>query len=223
MKILALETGTDACSAALWVNGEMVELFEIAPRRHSDLILAMVDQLLKMRDLSLQELTAIGVGVGPGSFMGVRLAVGVAQGLAFGVGIPVVPISSLQALALRAFQQLGYPHIAAAWDARMDEIYWGAYQKIGNEMRPVKEDCLSAPPSIVLPDGGEWVLVGNAWQEYQLQLPQLLQRESYLIHPSAKAVAELAARAYREGRAESALQLEPQYIRQRVAFRPGGN
>lgn len=219
MNILAIETSTEACSAALWVDGKMFEHFEIAPRRHTDLILFMVDRLLKISQLTLKEMTAIAVGVGPGSFMGGRLAVGVAQGLAFGAGILVIPISSLQALAQRAFRQMNRDYVAPAWDARMGEIYWGAYEKKEGVMLPVKEDALSAPPCIVLPHGHDWLLVGNAWEIYRGELSPTLQGESHLFHPSAKAVAELALYAYSHGQGASPLHLEPRYVRQRVAFK----
>lgn len=219
MKLLAIETSTEACSAALSIEGEIFECFEIAPQRHTDLILGMIDQLLATANIRLNHLDVIAVGNGPGSFMGTRLAVGVAQGLAFGAGLPVVAISSLQALAQRAFRQFNYSHIAAAWDARMGEIYWGVYQQVDDFMLPMDQEHLSAPALIELPDGMVWSLVGNAWQVYQTDLPAKLRIESHLLHPSAIAVIELAAYYYSKGGAVLPEQLEPQYLRQRVAFK----
>lgn len=219
IKIIAIETSTDACSAALLVNGEVAEQFAIAPRRHSDLLLSMVDQLLSHAQLKISGLDAIALGVGPGSFMGIRLSVGVAQGLAMGANLPVVAVSSLQALAERAYQQRGTQSVAAAWDARMGEIYWGCYALTDDVMLPVTGDHLTAPPSIVLPEDRQWELVGNAWQVYRNELPVTLQNEFHLIHPSAAAVVRLAEYYFSRGEVLVPELVEPKYLRQRVAFK----
>lgn len=221
MKLLALETATEACSVALLYQQEILEQFEIAPRQHSELLLPMVDRLLAEAGLRLCDLDAIALGYGPGSFMGVRLAVASAQGLAMGANLPVVPVSTLQAMAQRAWQHWQAPHVAPAWDARMGEMYWGGYQEQGGIMLPLIDDHLSAPPVVSLPLDINWRLVGNAWMSYRENLPSQWQQEADLLHPSAAAVASLAQHYYLLGQMLPPDQVEPKYLRQRVAFRPG--
>ena len=120
--ILALDCATDACSVALWSDGKQDECFDVVPRRHSDLILPMVDQLLIKASIALTEIDVIAFTAGPGSFMGVRLTTGVAQGLAFGARCPVIPVSTLQVLAQSAYQAIKVERVLAGWDARMGRI-----------------------------------------------------------------------------------------------------
>lgn len=168
-RILAIETATNACSCALWCEGEIHERFEIAPRRHAELILPMIDAVLKEAKLNVADLDAIAFGQGPGTFMGVRLAASVAMGLAFGADIPIIPVSTLQTLAQGVYQQTGSRHVAAAWDARMGEMYWGCYSEKDGIMQPVVDDALSAPAAVQLPVDREWTLAGNAWEIYKKQ------------------------------------------------------
>lgn len=220
MKILAFDTATAACSAALSIRGEIRDQCEIAPQRHAELILPMVDKLLREAGITLKQLDAIAFGQGPGSFMGVRIAAGVAQGLAFGSDLPVIPVSTLQALAQTAYQQTHYPDIIAAWDARMQAIYWGAY-RLGDHqiMTPVSVDALSAPTEIVLPAGIPWHLAGNAWQAYRQELAPVLVSHPEIIdiYPQANAIIRIAERLYQQGKVRSALEIEPVYLRDQVA------
>ncbi len=119
MKLLAIETATEACSAALYIDGEISERYEVAPRRHAELILLMMEQLLTEAELKLTQLDALAFGRGPGSFTGVRIATGVIQGAAFGAQLPVVPVSTLAALAQRHYRMRGACRILPAFDARM--------------------------------------------------------------------------------------------------------
>lgn len=221
MKILALDTATDACSAALLINDQIKQRLQIAPRRHAELILPMVKELLEEADCGLQQLDAIAYGAGPGSFMGVRIATATAQGLAFAAELPVVVISTLRALAQTAYQQHDATRVIPAWDARMQEVYWGAYQLKQGIMQSVLEDSLDRPNQITLPalDQGQWAACGNAWQVYQQELQQPLQSiDSVLmdLYPEASAVVRLAVEAYREGRAVAADKAEPVYLRNKV-------
>ncbi|MDO8810732.1 MAG: tRNA (adenosine(37)-N6)-threonylcarbamoyltransferase complex dimerization subunit type 1 TsaB, partial [Gallionella sp.] len=125
MKILALETSTEYCSVALWQDGVIVERSELAGQKHSELLIAMLDALLKGAGLGVKAMDGIAFGMGPGSFTGVRIACGAAQGLAFGTGLPVAGICTLEALA----EASGKPRVIAALDARMGEIYHAAYEK----------------------------------------------------------------------------------------------
>ena len=122
MKLLALETATEACSVALWVDGAVIERHALAPRRHAELVLPMVDAVLAEGGISRRALDAIAVGRGPGAFTGVRLAIAVAQGLALALDRPVLPVSTLAALAMAAAQDAGAAPILAAIDARMGEV-----------------------------------------------------------------------------------------------------
>jgi len=142
-KILAFETATQACSAALCIDSTIIERFQVAPRKHSDLILPMIDEVLREAGVTLDQVDAIAVGIGPGSFMGVRLAVGIAQSLAFGQDKRVIPVSTLQILAQTAHRELKMDQVLAAWDARMGEMYWSAYQLKNHLMQSVQKDQLT--------------------------------------------------------------------------------
>ena len=133
MKLLALDTATEACSAAVWVDGGVAERYLLAPRRHAALIMPMIEDVLAEAGLGVGHLDAIAFGRGPGAFTGIRIAVGITQGIAFAADVPVVPISTLAALALGAAREFEQTHIATALDARMGEIYWGVYRVDGDD------------------------------------------------------------------------------------------
>lgn len=222
MKILAFDTATAACTVAVMMGQEIRGRFEIAPQRHAELILPMVDNLLADAGISLKQLDAIAFGQGPGSFMGVRIAAGVAQGLAFGVDLPVIPVSTLQTLAQTAYQQTQCSRVIAGWDARMNAIYWGRYQLEpdgGQVMEPLQADALDFPEAIPIPPTQTWILAGNAWSAYSKQLSPVL--DSYAkvtdIFPRAEAMLAIAAVRYREGKVRHALEIEPVYLRDQVA------
>lgn len=226
VKILGFETATAGCSVALHTGSEILERFELAPQRHAELILPMIDGLLTVAGMSLSQLDAIAVGRGPGSFMGVRIAVGVAQGLAFGADLPVIPISTLQILAQTAYHKYGCNKVIAGWDARMNAIYWGAYVlSEENKMVCYQRDALNDPQDVVLPEGDHWALVGNAWQTYQSQLSFAVAGLSTFtdIYPCSKALIELAWSEYMAGKTCSPFELEPVYLRDQVTHsKPGG-
>ena len=131
MKILAIDTSTEACSAALLIDGDLQGVYKLAPREHSLLILKMIDGLLSDAGITVSELDAIAFGRGPGSFMGLRIAAGVVQGIAYAHELPVIPVSTLKAIAQRASEETRHQHVLAAIDARMDEVYWAAYSLQG--------------------------------------------------------------------------------------------
>jgi len=215
-KILAFDTSTEACSVALLLEGKVHEQFEIAPRRHTTLLLPMIDDLLKAHSLKLTDLDAIAFGQGPGSFMGVRIASSVAQGLAYGANLPVVPVSSLQALAQAAYTQTFCVNILVGWDARMDEVYWGAYTMQGNIMRPVISDRLDSPSEIETPFTSSFLAAGNAWKIYDLSFPNVLSD----VYPTAAAIAVLGAEQYQCGECQSPMAAQPLYLRNEVAKVP---
>lgn len=151
-KILALDTATDACSVALYLNGKIFERQMLAPKRHTEILLSMVAEVLNEANIHLQDLDALSFGRGPGSFTGIRIAASVIQGLAFGLQKPVIPISTLRALAQGAYRREGIKAAFAYLDARMEEIYWGLF-KIDEQgiMQPVIEERVESPKQIEFP------------------------------------------------------------------------
>ena len=220
MIILALETATEACSAALNIDGEIRERFEIAPRGHSELILPMLESLLTEADISLRQVDALAFGRGPGAFTGVRIGVGVAQGVAFGADLPVVPISTLAALA----QATGAERVLAAIDARMDEVYWAAYRRGEAGLVALQgEECVIAPGETPRVEGGDWLGAGSGWGAHgdtlgarhagrlSAQAPEAL--------PRAATVSQLAVAAFSAGEAVAAEQALPVYLRDKVTWK----
>jgi tRNA threonylcarbamoyladenosine biosynthesis protein TsaB len=219
MKILAIETSTEACSAALGIDDSCLHRFEIAPRRHTELILPMVDDLLNQAGLKVSELDAIAFGQGPGAFTGVRVAVGVIQGLAFAYDTPVIPVSTLNALAQQFADD--YSQVATAIDARMQEIYWGLFRK--NEsglMQQISAEVVCAPADISVPTDGKWFGAGTGWetysQELETQFTDNLSGFQGAVFPSAKEVVALAKVAYEAGETISVEAAVPVYLRNKV-------
>lgn len=223
MNILAIETSTEACSAALLINGEIEERFEHAPRGHGDLILKMVDDLLAHAALKPQQLTAIAFGRGPGAFTGVRIATSVVQGIALGAELPVVPVSTLAALAQGAYRQHQHRSLLCAMDARMGEIYWGAYRIEAGLAVAVAEESVCAAAAAPAVDGSEWQGIGTGWLAYGDALSQRYGPQVELCDatalPRAWDVALLAEHGYRAGAAVSAEQALPVYLRDNVVSR----
>ena len=227
MNLLALDTATDACSVALLANGHIYQQVEIAPRRHADLILGFLDAVLAEAGLVTSQLDAIAVGIGPGSFMGVRTAVAVAQGLAFAADLPVIPVSTLQTLAQTAYQTSSAAQVLAGWDGRMQAIYWGAYQLQAGIMQPVIPDQLTVPAEIqppILAGNLAWVCAGNAWSIYRDALPvtvSSLTEQLTTLYPSAAAMIHIAAKRYADqDNLLAAEALQPLYLRNQVAQLP---
>jgi tRNA threonylcarbamoyladenosine biosynthesis protein TsaB len=226
MKILALDTATEACSAALWIDGEISVEYQLAPREHSRLILQMIEDLLQQAGVAVSELSAIAFGRGPGSFMGLRIAAGVVQGIAFAHDIPVVPVSTLKAIALRASEETQHSHILAAIDARMDEVYWGAYSLNGQQWLQHGEECVISPDRVELPgiQHASWVAAGTGWGTYRDRLSQRincnLQQVMADCYPSAEQIVKLAVEEFRGGNTVTAAQAVPVYLRNDVAKKP---
>jgi tRNA threonylcarbamoyladenosine biosynthesis protein TsaB len=224
MKLLALDTSTEACSAALLVDGDVRERYELAPRRHAELILPMVEELLSESGMSLQQMDALAFGRGPGAFTGVRIAAGVIQGLALGSERPVIPVSSLAAVAQGAVE-LGR-RLLPAFDARMGEIYWGRYEVQTDGLVGLHgAERVSKPDALDLPAGGPWFGVGTGWATYgaalQARLGSPLSGFDGNRYPRASDVLKLAAREFKAGRMVDAAQAVPVYLRDNVAAVPG--
>jgi tRNA threonylcarbamoyladenosine biosynthesis protein TsaB len=215
MKILALETSTEYCSVALWQDGAVTERSELVGQKHSELLMEMIDVVLQGSALKIQDINGIGFGKGPGSFTGVRIACGVAQGLALGVDVNVAGICTLEALA----QASGHDKVIAALDARMNEIYLAAYEKCAAGWKVVIEPCLCKAEAAPVVEGEAWFGVGSGFTD-----PLKSHYEKQLIGvdagaaPAASAIAQLAAIEFANGRSVDAALALPLYLRDKVAL-----
>ena len=218
MKLLAFDTSTEYCSVAVSVDGRVLERSE-AGNRHAERILSMVDALLAESGVSLKQLDAIAFGRGPGSFTGLRIGAGVAQGLAFGAERAVVPVSSLAALA----QGVDAPRVLAALDARMNQVYWGAFiRNAEGLMQPAGEECVSSPSDVPVPAGENWIGAGPGWAAYEAALNKRCGAQVKQVFPSAlptaRGIAQLAA-AVSAGQAIKPELAIPIYLRDNVAVK----
>jgi tRNA threonylcarbamoyladenosine biosynthesis protein TsaB len=221
MQILALDCSTELCAVALGNGVSWHEQSEVAGQRHSELLLPMVRTVLTDCGVKLEELDGIAFGAGPGSFTGLRIACGVAQGLAMGISLPVVGVSTLEALAQTRRDQAGGDRIIAAMDARMREVYVGAYEREMGGWREVIAPVAAAPDAAPVPEGKGWIAVGGGFAVY----PSL--REIYgaaisecdvSVVPSATAIGKLALPRFVAGEGVHARDAAPFYVRHRVAL-----
>ncbi len=227
MKLLALDTATEACSVALLVDGQVrAHRFELAPRRHAERILPMCDEVLAEAGTALADLDALAFGRGPGAFTGVRLAVAVAQGIGFAAELPLIPVSTLAALAHGVYREHGVARVAAALDARMNQVYWGCYEvDASRDLRPVGPEQVADPDAVWVPPSPDWSGVGSGWARYPDSLgARLAVRECWPErHPDALDVALLAAYAWHRGETVSPEQAQPVYLRDQVVNVRGGD
>lgn len=217
MKLLAFETATEACSVAVWVDGQVRERFELAPRRHAELALPWAEALLAEAGIVRKQLDAIAVGRGPGAFTGVRLAVSLAQGIALALDRPVVQVSTLAVLAA---QREG--DVVAAIDARMGEIYLGAFRCEAGDAVARGAETVVAPAAAVLPGEGAWQGVGTGFAAAEGALRLCFGDRLRSVYPAALPhaadLARLAAAAYARGEAVAPERAEPAYLRNQVAL-----
>lgn len=220
MKLLAIDTATEACSVALNLEGEIVERFTIEPRSHASQVLPMVDELLASAGLVLTALDAIAFDRGPGSFTGIRIGTSVVQGLAFGAELPVIPVSSLDILAQGVADKVASDNMVAMLDARMDEVYWAVFQKTANGFVMQGEEQLSRPDALNLPSG-QWAAAGTGWGAYQGILAQnsaIEWTETFAeALPRAADLAYLAAGQWQTQGGVEPKQAMPVYVRNNVA------
>lgn len=244
MKLLAVDTSAAGCSAALWLGdvaaGVTSERFEIAPRGHTRLLMPMVRSLLQEHGLEPADLDAVAFACGPGSFTGLRIATGVVQGLAWGLNIPVIPVSSLAAVAMDALTQAGAAQgqrVAVAFDARMGEVYWGCYQLLDDVPVLLGKERVCAPVALALPaqsstcdvdgipartDSADWLGAGSGWALSE-QMPKavtsaLAALPRVELVPRAACVAQLAAKQFAAGAGVPAEQAQPVYLRDEVTW-----
>ncbi|MGA8863536.1 MAG: tRNA (adenosine(37)-N6)-threonylcarbamoyltransferase complex dimerization subunit type 1 TsaB [Gallionella sp.] len=219
MRILALDTSTEYCSVALWDDGRVVERCELAVQKHSEMLIDMLDKVLIQAGVKLAQLDGIAFGKGPGSFTGVRIACGATQGLAFGAGLPVAGVCTLEALA----EASGKPRVIAALDARMGEIYHAAYEKRGNAWTAVSEPCLCKPEDAPPVPGSDWFGIGSGFAMYGEALAaryagQLSGMDGNAV-PQAAAIAALGASQFSAGHGVDAALALPLYLRDKVALK----
>ena len=223
MKLLAFETATEACSVALYLDGEVRERFEVAPRRHAELALPMAQALLDEAGIARAQLDAIAVGRGPGAFTGVRLAIALAQGIALALDRPVVPVSTLAVLAAGAPVD-GPARILASIDARMGEVYAGAFVRDGETLAALDDERVLAPGAVVLPvaPDGAWQGLGTGFAAAGGLLGERLGASLECVDatalPRAADLARLAAAAFARGQALAPERVEPAYLRDNVAL-----
>ena len=232
MKLLAFETATEACSVALWIDGEVRERFEFAPRRHAELALPWADELLAEAGIARSQLDAIAVSRGPGAFTGVRLAISIAQGIALALDIPVVPVSTLAVLSMRATS--GSQRMLAAIDARMGEVYLGAFARsVDGLVKALGEEILMSPQQsidwlriaqcdVVHAAHEPWIGVGSGFAAGDgaliATLGDALDQCDGSALPHASDLTRLAVTAYDRGEALSPERVEPAYLRDKVAL-----
>jgi len=222
MKILAIDTATERCSVALDIDGALVDRSTDTPRGHADLILPMVQSLLNDAGLTLAQLDGIAYGRGPGSFTGVRIAVGVVQGLAFGAGLPTAGISTLAAVAQQVAATSGCQvgdRVLICMDARMSEVYWGVFQRGPDGLvDPVTEEAVAPPDRVVetMQSQAVDVVAGTGFQAYPPLAAIAASRAFPALLPRARDIAVLGAREFACGRGQKATDAQPVYLRNQV-------
>ncbi len=242
-KILAIETASEACSASLLIsdadnNQKLYSQIELTPRQHAKKILSMLDKVLEEGHTDLKDIDAIAFGRGPGAFTGLRIAAGVAQGVALSVDKPVVPVSTLAALALQTIDEMkesGKEYkgeiLATALDARMGEVYWGLFKLSDEKLEPLCEEQVSKPQdmlnslkamiAMLEKDNNQALAVGAGWDAYYAVLSQedKLENIRHLINvfPTASSIAQLALRLLEKGEVVAPEDAQPVYIRNDVA------
>lgn len=219
LKILAIETSTEYCSVALWQDGVVSERCELVGQKHSEVLMEMLDALLKDAGIKVKQVDGIAFGKGPGSFTGVRIACGVTQGLALGAEVEVVGVCTLEALA----EASGKDKVIAALDARMSELYLAAYEKRDGEWSVVIAPCLCKAEEVPALMGEGWFGVGSGFAVSGVALQarygdQLSGMDEKAV-PQASAVVSIAAREFAKGLAVDAALALPLYLRDKVALK----
>jgi len=221
-KLLAIDTATEACSAALYIDGEIQQQYELAPREHTKLILKMIAALLTEAELEISQLDALAFGRGPGSFTGVRIATGVVQGLGFATDLPVVAVSTLASIAQNVYEDYKAEKVMSAIDARMGGVYWAQYKLAENGLMQLSgaEEVLT-PDETPAVEGADWVAAGSGWKGHGEILQPRFEKNIQQIYddclPQSKTIAKLAVAGFQKGEAVEAKYAVPVYLRNNVA------
>ncbi|MEH0714499.1 tRNA (adenosine(37)-N6)-threonylcarbamoyltransferase complex dimerization subunit type 1 TsaB [Vibrio owensii] len=224
-KILAIDTATENCSVALLVNDRVISRSEVAPRDHTKKVLPMVDEVLKEAGLTLQDLDALAFGRGPGSFTGVRIGIGIAQGLAFGADLPMIGVSTLAAMAQASYRLHGATNAAVAIDARMGEVYWARYTRQENgEWAGVDAECVIPPARLAeeaQADDKTWTKAGTGWDAYREDLGKLPFNVTSgdVLYPDSQDIVILAEQELKKGNTVPVEESSPVYLRDNVTWK----
>ncbi|UTZ25905.1 tRNA (adenosine(37)-N6)-threonylcarbamoyltransferase complex dimerization subunit type 1 TsaB [Vibrio campbellii] len=224
-KILAIDTATENCSVALLVNDRVISRSKVAPRDHTKKVLPMVDEVLKEAGLTLQDLDALAFGRGPGSFTGVRIGIGIAQGLAFGADLPMIGVSTLAAMAQASYRLHGATDVAVAIDARMSEVYWARYTRQENgEWAGVDAECVIPPARLAeeaQADDKTWTKAGTGWDAYQEDLGKLPLNltSGDVLYPDSQDIVILAEQELKKGNTVPVEESSPVYLRDNVTWK----
>jgi tRNA threonylcarbamoyladenosine biosynthesis protein TsaB len=211
MRFAAFETSTDWCSVALWLEGEILSVEARAVQGHAERVLPMLEELCRMKGIAASQLDGVAFGAGPGSFTGLRIACGIAQGVALARGVPALGVSTLEAIA----EESGEARVLACLDARMGEVYSSALERRGAGWREALPASCTAPAALPLPEGEGWVGCGNGFAAYgSMGLARVIPE----VHPTAMAVARLAAPRLAAGEGVDAALAVPAYVRDKVAY-----
>ena len=223
--ILAIETATEACSAAIVLSGEVIERYEVAPRRHNHLILPMIEAVLAEAGASRAQIDAVAFGRGPGSFTGVRIAAGVTQGIAYALDRPVLPVSTLAALALQALEETVADGVYACLDARMGEIYGASYRRGASGLPElVGREAVLSPAAVETGIIDAQCGIGSGWSTYREVLRGRFGAGIKVIEdrfPRAGEIGRLGARDFLAGCFVPPSEAIPLYLRDQVARKPG--
>lgn len=214
--LLALDVATEACSVALLYQGQVYHRYEVIPRLHAQRLLPMIQEVLSEAGIALTAIDALAFGQGPGAFTGIRIGMGVAQGLAFALELPVIPLSDLALIAQRAYREYQCDKLAVAIDARMNEVYWGCYQVVNQRVQLVADEVVIAPQGVKLPTADSWIGVGTGWK-YAKEMPVTCQVIDDQLLPDAQDLLCLALIEWERGAAVAIEQVEPVYLRDNVA------
>jgi len=222
MRLLALDTATEACSVALSYDGMTAQRWLEAPREHGERLLGLVDEVLAEAGIEPGDLDGLAFGCGPGAFTGVRMGTGVIQGIAYALDRPVVRVSTLAALAQGGYRRHGARRWLPAIDARMGEVYWGAYTIDGDGVAVATgEACVAEPAAVPVPTGSGWHARGTGWATYGTILAARVAGALAVDHghalPAAVDMLPLARRAWARGDVVAAAEAVPVYLRDRVA------
>ena len=222
MKLLAVDSATEACSAALLHEHGLIERYELLGRGHAERLLPMVNELLAESGIGIGELNAIAFGRGPGGFTGLRIAAGITQGLAAGARLPVLPVSDLAAIATAGARQSGNIRQLVCMDARMGQVYWAAFDCTAAQPQALTPESVADPADVTAPEGGPWFGAGHGFAAYPAIAtrlgPQLSSTAPELL-PRAGDIARIAAADFAAGRGRPAAQALPVYLRNEVVHR----
>ena len=225
MRILAIDTATEACSVALWNDGTIFAHFEECPREHTQRILPLVKTILTEGNTSLTDLDALAYGRGPGSFTGVRIGIGIAQGLALGADLPMIGVSTLATMAQGAWRMTGATRVLAAIDARMGEVYWAEYTRDENGVWHGEETEAELKPEAVTGRlkqlSGEWATVGTGWPAWPEMAKDtgLTLVDGNMLLPAAEDMLPIACQLLAAGKTVAVEHAEPVYLRNTVAWK----